>query len=328
MKAIYKIFYSWMSDRPTDQCLDYIRNKLREDCKKLEKVHHVKIIIDSDSRGEDGSKSIEENVLKKIADCDLFVGDITPIYPRVAKLWWQKPTPNPNVMYELGFAVSSLGWNRCIMVWNSKYGDLGKAPFDIRNHSTVTYEKGKKELSLYGILKSKIEKYDELVKEWRTGKERSFDAEKYAEINKLFPEREMLESIRHFLTNRVYSRLTFNKWEDLVHTYKTCPDTHFVDEDLHKAYSYYLDALEHLEAFAATNNVPLHSNKYIKEELGSEEWNRNYMYIIKKPFDYISDPDEAYKVQEKMETDINEIGTHVLRSYQEYRDMIRQKLLI
>ena len=82
MKQQYTIFYSWMSDRPNEQNRKYIRKVLDKDTKKLEKEFGVKILIDSDSRGEDGSKSIDETVLKKIGGCDLFVGDITPVLPR------------------------------------------------------------------------------------------------------------------------------------------------------------------------------------------------------------------------------------------------------
>ena len=76
MKKDFIVFFSWMSDRPKEQNISYIRRVLSDDCKKLEKKLGIKITIDSDSRGEDGSKPIEENVLKKIAKCDIFVGDI------------------------------------------------------------------------------------------------------------------------------------------------------------------------------------------------------------------------------------------------------------
>ena len=62
MKQQYTIFYSWMSDRPNEQNRKYIRKVLDKDTKKLEKKFGVKILIDSDSRGEDGLKSVDETV--------------------------------------------------------------------------------------------------------------------------------------------------------------------------------------------------------------------------------------------------------------------------
>ena len=327
MKKEFVVFYSWMSDRPKEQNIKFIRKVLADDCKKLEKKLGIKISIDSDSRGEDGSKSINENVLKKIATCDLFVGDITPVYPRQSWQLWLKPTPNPNVMYELGFAVSSLGWNRCIMVWNSRYGNLSKAPFDIRNHITVTYEKGKQDLSFYDVLKSKIEHYDEYVKEWRAGKERSFDAEKYAEINKICSERNLVDSIDGFLTNQVYNSLEFNWWDNLYYYYHHYPDNRFKDEDIHQAYLAFLKELKRMTMFAATYNIQIRHSDRPDEEVGTDEWRKEEIYKIKDPYQFL-DEQKAAAYQAKIDKEFYSLTPSVMNSYRAFRDIIRNKLLL
>ena len=316
-----------MSDRPQEQNLKFISKVLKDDCKKLEKKLGIKFLIDSDSRGEDGSKSIEENVLKKIANCDIFVGDITPIYPRQPWQLWSKPTPNPNVMYELGYAVSSLGWNRCVMVWNLKYGNLGKAPFDIRNHSTVTYKKGKQELSFYEVLKNKIVHYDEYVKDWRTGKERSFDAEKYAEINKICNERDLVDSIDGFLTNQVYNSLEFNWWDNLYYYYHHYPDNRFVDEELHQAYLKFLDELRRMTMFAATYNEQIRHSQKSDSEVGTDEWRREEIYRIRDPYQFF-DESKAAVYQAKVDKEFYSLIPSVMDSYKAFRDLIRKKLLV
>lgn len=327
MKKEFVIFYSWMSDRPAEQNIKYIRKVLTEDCRALEKKLGVKITIDSDSRGEDGSKSIDENVLKKIAACDFFVGDITPVYPKFPWLWWKKPTPNSNVMYELGFAVSSLGWNRCIMAWNSKYGNLSRAPFDIRNHTTAVYKKGKHELSLYGILKGKIEKYDEYVKEWRTGKERSFDAEKYSKITQICSERNLVDSIDNFLTNRVYNKLEFDWWDGLIYYYNHYPDNRFVDEDLHKTYSDFLAELQKMVLIACKHNVQSSYEYRDDLDVNSEEWKKLQWYKIRDPFDSL-DADKALALEMQIENEFRALIPSLMDSYRTFRDLIRKKLLI
>lgn len=327
MKKDFIVFYSWMSDRPKEQNIGYIRKVLSDDCKKLEKKLGIKITIDSDSRGEDGSKPIEENVLKKITKCDFFVGDITPIYPRQPWQLWAKPTPNPNVMYELGFAVSTLGWNRCIMVWNSKYGNLSNAPFDIRNHTTVSYKKGKLELSFLNILKSKIEHYDEYVKEWRTGKERSFDAEKYYQITQMCSERDLVDSIDGFLTNQVYNGLEFKWWDNLYYYYHHYPDNRFVDEELHKAYLKFLDELKHMTMFAATYNEQIKHSERPDEKVGTDEWRREEVYKIRDPYQYL-DESKAAVYQAKIDKEFYSLSPSVMDSYKSFRDLIRKKLLI
>lgn len=327
MKKEFVIFYSWMSERPKEQNIKYIRGVLEGDCKKLEKKLGIKIKIDSDSRGEDGSKSIDENVLKKIAGCHIFIGDITPIYPQCAWKWWLKPTPNPNVMYELGFAVSSLGWNRCIMVWNLKYGNLSKAPFDIRNHTTIKYRKGKQELSFYRALKSKIENYDEYVREWRIGKERFFDAEKYYQITQMCSERDLVDSIDGFLTNQVYNSLEFNWWDNLYYYYHHYPDNRFVDEELHQAYLKFLDELKRMTLFAATYNEQIRHSNRPDDEVGIDEWRREEIYRIRDPYQYL-DESKAAAYQTKIDKEFYSLIPSVMDSYKAFRDLIRKKLLV
>jgi sporulation protein YlmC with PRC-barrel domain len=50
-----------------------------------------------------------------------------------------KRTPNPNVLIELGYAVSAIGWDRIIMVCNTHYGKLEDLPFDINRHRITTF---------------------------------------------------------------------------------------------------------------------------------------------------------------------------------------------
>lgn len=44
-------------------------------------------------------------------------------------------------MFELGFAVHSLGWERVICVCNEEYGNIETQPFDISKHRIITYRK-------------------------------------------------------------------------------------------------------------------------------------------------------------------------------------------
>lgn len=213
------------------------------------------------------------------------------------------------------------------MVWNSKYGNLGKAPFDIRNHTTVTYEKGKHDLSFYAVLKGKIEHYDEYVKAWRTAKERSYDAEKFGEINKICSERNLVDSIDNFLTNQVYNALEFNWWDNLYYYYHHYPDNRFVDDDIHQAYLGFLDELKRMTMFAANYNKEIrHSDRPI-EEVGSDEWRREEVYKIRDPYDYM-DETKASALQAKIDKEFYSLIPSVMDSYKAFRDLIRKKLLV
>lgn len=323
------VFYSWMSDRPDNRNRSYFRQQLQNCVDQIAKKLKITIRIDSDSRGEDGSQAIDEAILKKINACDLFVCDITPMV-RVQSLGehhCEKEIPNPNVLFELGFAVASLGWHRCIMIWNGEYGDLNNAPFDIRNHTTVSYRIGSKELQLNEVLKKKIENYDELVKEWRTAKERSYDASVFARINKDCSEQEFVDSIHHFLTNRVFSRLNSRWWSDRAYNYKRDTSLKFNDEELHIAYCRFLDVLEEMESIAYTYNEEMASNAEIPDDIGSEEWERLFTYKITDPYDRLM-PDEARDVQQRIDEAFQSVGSRVIKAYDDFRALIRKKLLI
>ena len=170
MKKKFTIFYSWQND--TDGDRQYVRNVLQNSVDALMKELEVDIQIDSDSRDEDGEKSIDVAILKKIANCDFFVCDVTPVEKLHPSDEVYKEMPNPNVMLELGFAIGNIGWERCILVWNTLRGAQQNAPFDIRNHITTGYEFSKemskeelnnKGLRLKSVLKGKIERYDEIL---------------------------------------------------------------------------------------------------------------------------------------------------------------------
>src|SRR5580698_1442238 len=51
-----------------------------------------------------------------------------------------RPTPNSNVLIELGYAMRSLGTTeRLVLVMNTAYGGIDKLPFDLRQYRPTTY---------------------------------------------------------------------------------------------------------------------------------------------------------------------------------------------
>ena len=325
MKKSFSIFYSWISDLPDEQNRKYIRNRLEEDINKLRKEFSVEIVIESDSRGEDGTDTIDLSILRKIAVSDFFVGDVTSVVISGEKEG-KAFIPNPNVLFELGYAASSIGWNRCLMVCNERYGNLNGAPFDIRNHHIRGYLVGEKELSLYAILKEKIKGYDALVKEWKSNKEKSFDAGVFDTINTICSERELIDSVSSFINNRVYSREESNWWDNRIYQYRHYPDCRFVDEEIDEAYEVFLSSLEEMYRVASTYNIEHPHNKYLSGD--EPDWDRQYRYLIKDPYDTIRDEDRAFEQQQIIDKAFSELARTVIPSYMFFRDIVRRKLLI
>lgn len=153
----YKIFYSWQSDCSEKTNKIYIREQLNQAIKRINsnKNGKLKIQYDEATRNTSGSCNIKETLLDKIDQSDYFIADVTPIinqfkyiglsnvkpevFNRILKVFDFKSISNPNVMFELGYAVNKLGWERIILVWNDFYGKIENAPFDIRGHAALTY---------------------------------------------------------------------------------------------------------------------------------------------------------------------------------------------
>lgn len=135
---VYKVFYSWQSDKVK------VRRSIFRELKKVQKSllkEGLVLHIEQDTSERIGTKNIEEEVLHKIRNCDAFVADLTPICKIDAEKGshkFAKLIPNPNVMYECGYALSQIGLDRMILVASLEDGEnQSLLPFDI-NHNTIT----------------------------------------------------------------------------------------------------------------------------------------------------------------------------------------------
>ena len=132
------IFFSWQSDLPNKTNRNLIENSIKLALKKMNQDSPYSLIteIDRDTKGVLGSPDIVDSILTKIDKCGLFIADISIINSSLNG----KRTPNPNVLFELGYAVKCLGWDRVICVFNSDFGDVSELPLDLRNRRILTYE--------------------------------------------------------------------------------------------------------------------------------------------------------------------------------------------
>ena len=131
------IFYSWQSDLLSSTNRDLILGALEEAAKAVRSDAAVGVdpVVDRDTAGVAGSPEIAAVIFDKIAQADVFVPDVSLVTPPDAK----RPSPNPNVLLELGFAIANLGWDRIVMVMNTAFGKPTLLPFDLRGHRVVTY---------------------------------------------------------------------------------------------------------------------------------------------------------------------------------------------
>jgi len=131
------VFFSWQSDTPRKDNQNFIEKCIRRSIKDLKDSMPLSIYINLDraTDGIPGSPDIKESILRKIDHSAVFICDITFINHGCS----DKQTPNPNVLFELGYALHILGSERVICFFNSEFGNLTNLPFDIRNLRIVSY---------------------------------------------------------------------------------------------------------------------------------------------------------------------------------------------
>jgi hypothetical protein len=157
----FSIFYSWQSDLHDSSNRKIIRQSLRNAANSIEELTTDLIIeVDEATRNTSGSPNIPLTILSKIKTADLFVCDVTTVNSSSADI---RKMPNPNVVFELGYAVATLGWERIILLFNTKFGEFpDDLPFDFDRHRASPYSadvkpsKNEKE-NLNSLLKTAIE---------------------------------------------------------------------------------------------------------------------------------------------------------------------------
>lgn len=120
-------FFSWQSDLDQAMHTRAIRRAIIDACGAVSEELSVSFENEEATRRLPGAPNIPAAILSKIDGSDIFIADVTA----VAKINdSNKETPNPNVVFELGYAVSVLGWSRIILLFNRHSGSLNSLPFD------------------------------------------------------------------------------------------------------------------------------------------------------------------------------------------------------
>lgn len=121
-----KIFYSWQSDDSSTR--NYLKSRLEE---AASSVGNFEIVTATSN--ERGAGDIAGAIFEKIDGCDLFLADVSIINPRSRT----RKCPNPNVMYELGYAIAKKGKDNVVLIANQVTTNTAHLPFDVRNRRMI-----------------------------------------------------------------------------------------------------------------------------------------------------------------------------------------------
>lgn len=130
------VFYSWQSDLSKGTNWTFIESCINKAIKELRVASpqlQLDPCLDRDTARVPGSPDIAATILDKIDNCHVFVCDVSIVQGGDC------PTPNPNVLFELGYAVKRLGWDRVICVANEHFGAVETLPFDVRQRRVKCY---------------------------------------------------------------------------------------------------------------------------------------------------------------------------------------------
>lgn len=143
------VFYSWQSDLPNNSNRSFIEGVLEAVAKRtVDEQGQPVIVVDRDTKDVPGSPDISDSILSKIASAGIMVADVSIVQrgsprkmnsPDADEDGQIRPTPNPNVLFELGYAVRALGWERIVLVFNQAYGEVRELPFDLTKKRMFTY---------------------------------------------------------------------------------------------------------------------------------------------------------------------------------------------
>lgn len=128
-KKSLRVFYSWQSSRDATVNRYFIKDAIQLAAKNLEKDISLSesILVDHDTKGVSGTPDITSTIFSKIDNADIFIADLTFVDDH--------KNFNPNVLIELGYALSSLGSDRVILVMNDHFGSATEEsmPFNLRH---------------------------------------------------------------------------------------------------------------------------------------------------------------------------------------------------
>lgn len=134
-----KIFYSWQSDLENKHNRGFIKDVLKNAIKGLNTDLEVsdsdrKIELDHDTMNVPGTPDLAGTIFEKISSSTVFIADISFVAERKDDSGnVKRKVANPNVLIELGYALSTLGSDRVICVLNTASGSVEDLPFDLKH---------------------------------------------------------------------------------------------------------------------------------------------------------------------------------------------------
>ncbi len=162
-----RIFYSWASDAVLARNRVIVKNALDGAVEKLCSPDRHGIPGDERKIVEcDGVQpgDIVSFITTNLPTCHAHVVDVTFVTPPEATY---RRCPNPNTMFEAGFALSCLGEDRVVLVFNQDHGDIAELPFDINKLNVIGFKGSEKSHRSQLLTDRLVQALDPAVQDYR-----------------------------------------------------------------------------------------------------------------------------------------------------------------
>ncbi|MCG8411162.1 MAG: nucleotide-binding protein, partial [Bacteroidales bacterium] len=144
----YKVFFAYQSDIEEIYSKGFIKEAFYIVISEFKK-ERINIELDFGMRKSPGNTILIDEMLRKSRESDLVIVDMTftsakewldaEIIDEDDKCKWisipkgdRKPSPNPNVLLETGYAWSQKGFERTVLLMNIAFGSADELPVDLK----------------------------------------------------------------------------------------------------------------------------------------------------------------------------------------------------
>lgn len=326
----YVIFFSWQSDTEFKYNRSYIKGLLND---FVASISDCSIEIKESVGDSAGSPNIVDKVISEIDKCNIFVCDVTPI-----TTYNNKKLPNPNVLFELGYAVCHLGWERIICIANESYGAISDMPFDIRQNRISKYKyngEGRNKLELNEFILKIINEYEEIEKRFNSNQIKDHDTKIFNSFISLVDEKEFVDGLLSMRMNFIHTGYDKELWKRII-DFTDYPKNRYITESLNETFETFVKEVCIMKRSLGFITFPSHDwqcldplvnhtqdeiDNNLKEELFGLPNN-----IFKE--DIPEDNDSYWDRICKNQIEIKKLVDNVLKAYQHFRDSVKKYLFV
>lgn len=333
----FNIFYSWQSDLNKHTNNYFIKDCLEKSIKELKKEGSVSIIprLDKDTQGMTGSPKITDTILSKIDASNIFICDISIINSNwLNKIFKKRLSPNPNVLFELGYALDRLSWDRIICLNNDAFSNIENMPFDLQQNRISKYnfngksKKAEAKAQLIELLKNAIkgiiENYQSILDKNLQSNRYQHDIKVFLEFDNLINDISFREMLKHIANVNIVLNDDY-KLFNTIYEYLIADRNQFLVTEIQK---------EAIELAVSINKMHLTLAKNLQSKF--KRWyDETEQKQMKQISFHLPDNEEYFKSYKEFEDNRNKridentiVICESLNKYKSFRAVVKEHLFI